>query len=227
MIKGDDLMLRKLLILFLFVILLTACNKNDDYFLSNPRFNSSTELENIWYKIVDENGHNTNTSIPYEKISMLLHFDSESFSLGAIVYSVHTGGKVGDYKFDMFTCFDRSSTLECTSGKSSSEVKELPKEMTISEAMDILSEVDFEQFLTYLRDEYYILNVEDTIVSISYKSYDNEMIIDLESDEHTNVFYSQGDYHIGESFVLNGIKVEMSVGFSMGEQEHNFRVYFD
>ena len=60
-------MLRKFMILFLFVVLLTACNRNDDYFLSNPRFNSSAELENIWYQIVDENGHSTNTTIPYEK----------------------------------------------------------------------------------------------------------------------------------------------------------------
>ena len=53
MIKGDDVMLRKFVILFLFVVLLTACNRNDDYLLSNPRFNSSAELENIWYKIDD------------------------------------------------------------------------------------------------------------------------------------------------------------------------------
>lgn len=220
-------MLRKFLILFLFVILLTACNRNDDYFLSNPRFNSSAELENIWYQIVDENGHSTNTTIPYEKISMLLHFDSGSFSVGAIVYSVYTGGKVGDYKFDIFVCFDRSSTLECSSGKSASEVKELPEEITISDAMDILSGVDLDQLLTYLRDEYYISNVEDTIVSISYKSYNNEMINVLESDEYTNVFHSEGDYHIGESFVLNGIKVDISVSFIKEGQDQNFKVYFD
>jgi len=220
-------MLRKFLILFLFVILLTACNRNDDYFLSNPRFNSSAELENIWYQIIDENGHSKNTTIPYEKISMILHFDSGSFSVGAIVYNVHTGGKAGDYKFDIFACFARSSTLECSSGKSASEVRELPEEITISGAMDILSGVDLDQLLTYLRDMYYISNVEDTIVSISYKSYNNEMINDLESDEHTNVFYSEGEYHIGESFVLNGIKVEISVSFRLGEQVQNFKVYFD
>jgi len=220
-------MLRKFMILFLFVILLTACNRNDDYFLSNPRFNSSAELENIWYQIVDENGHSTNTTIPYEKISILLHFDSGSFSVGAIVYSVHTGGKVGDYKFDIFTCFDRSSTLECSSGKSLDSFNELPEEISISDAMDILSGVDLDQLLTYLRDEYYISNVEDTIVYISYKSYNNEMINELESDEHTNVFYSEGEYHIGESFTLNGIKVEISVDFRMEEQVPKFIVYFD
>lgn len=222
-----DAMLRRILILLLFVSLLTACNRKDDYFLSNPRFNSSAELENIWYQIFDENGHSSNTTIPYEKISMLLHFDSESFSVGAIVYSVHTGGKVGDYKFDTFTCFDSNSTLECSSGKSSSEVKELPEEITISDAMDRLSDVDLDQLVTYLRDEYYISNVEDTIVSISYKSYNNEMINELESDEHINVFYSEGEYHIGESFTLNGIKVEISVGFRKEGQDQNFKVYFD
>ena len=220
-------MLRKFMIIFLFVVLLTACNRNDDYFLSNPRFNSSSELEKIWYQIVDENGHSTNTSIPYEKISMLLHFDSGSFSVGAIVYSVHTGGKVGDYKFDIFSCIDRSSTFEFSSGKSASEVKELPKEITISDAMDILSGVDLNQLLTYLRDEYYISNIEDTIVSISYKSYNNEMINELESDEHINVFYKEGEYHNGENFALNGIKVEISVGFRMEGQVQNFKVYFD
>lgn len=220
-------MLKKFMIIFLFIVLLTACNRNDDYFLNNPRFNSSDELENIWYQMVDENGHSTNTTIPYEKISMLLHFHSGSFSVGAIVYSVHTGGKAGDYKFDIFTCFDRSSNLECSSSKSASEVKELPEEITISDAMDILSGVDLDQLLTYLRDEYYISNVEDTIVSISYKSYNNEMIKELESDEHTNVLYSEGDYHIGDSFVLNGIKVDISVSFRKEEQDQNFKVYFD
>jgi len=214
------------MILFLFAVLLTACNRNDDYILSNPRFNSSSELENIWYKIVDENGHSTNTTIPYEKISMLLHFDSGSFSVGAIVYGVHTGGKEGDYKFDLFTCFDRSSNLECSSGKSTSDVKELPKEITISDAMDILSGVDLDQLLTYLRDEYHILNVEDTIVSISYKTYNNEIINELDSDEHTIVFYSEGEYHIGESFTLNGIKVEISVGFRKEGQDQNFKVFY-
>ncbi|PAT01483.1 hypothetical protein CI105_06245 [Candidatus Izimaplasma bacterium ZiA1] len=220
-------MIRKFMILFLFVVLLTACNRNDDYFLSNPSFNSSAELETIWYKIVDENGHSKNTTVPYEKISVLLHFDSGSFSVGAIVYSLHTGGKVGDYKFDIFTCFDRGSTLECSNGKISSEVEELPEEIMIEDVMDILSEVDLDQLLTYLRDEYNILNVEDTIVSISYRSYNNEMINNLDNDEYINVLYSDGYYHIGESFALNGIKVEISVGFRMGEQEQNFKVYFD
>ena len=220
-------MLRKFMILFLFVVLLTACNRNDDYFLSNPRFNSSAELEIIWYQIVDENGHSMNTTIPYEKISMLLHFDSGSFSVGAIVYSVHTGGKVGDYKFEIFACFDRSSTLECSGGKLPDSFKELPDEITINDAMDLLSGVDLDQLLIYLRDEYYISNVEDTIVSISYKSYNNEMINELESDEHTNVFHSEGDYHIGESFVLNGIKVDISVSFRKEGQDQNFKVYFD
>ena len=223
----DAMLLRKFLILFLFVTLLTACNRNDEYTLSNPRFNSSAELENMWYKIVDENGHSTNTTIPYEKISMLLHFDSGSFSVGAIVYSVYTGGKVGEYEFDMFSCFDRNSTLECSSGKSTSEVEEFPKEITISDTMDLLSGVDLAQLLIYLSDEYSIPNVDDTIVSISYKAYNNETITELESDEHINVFYSEGEYHIGESFVLNGIKVVVSVGFRKEGQDQNFKVHFD
>ena len=53
------------------------------------------------------------------------------------------------------------------------------------------------------------------------------MINDLESNEYTNVFYRDGDYHIGESFALNGIKVEISVGFQMKGQDQNFKVYFD
>ncbi len=53
------------------------------------------------------------------------------------------------------------------------------------------------------------------------------MINDLDNDEYINVLYSDGDYHIGESFALNGIKVEISVGFRVGEQEQNFKVYFD
>jgi hypothetical protein len=215
------------MIALMLVFFVSGCSKVNDYNLDSNKVFSTDDITLIFNQMIEENGHSLNLSVPHDKIVLAMSKQSKVFEISLIMYMVQTTSWIGNEDFETFSCRSENSILTCQQSKFKPEIDELVEEITLSDTIDLLSEVDIDLLIDYLRDEYEIFFDERTMIQFGFESFDNEMITEDTSDYFVEIHYNEGAYQEEKSFGLNGIKLVVSVTFEIDDDNEAFKVYYD
>jgi hypothetical protein len=209
------------------VFFISGCGRVSDYNLDSNKISNTSELIHTFNEMIEENGHNSNVRVPYDSIGVYMSKRSEVFQLGGIWYNVQSSSKQGSYQFETFDCRSVDLKLHCQQNKSLNEVDELVEEITLGDAADLISEVDINLLVDYLKQEYKLVNIESIMVQLKFYSFDNEIITEDTSDYFVEIQCKEDVCQEEESFVINGMKIVVVVNFSIGDDDESFKVYYD
>lgn len=216
--------MRRILIVFTFVFLLSGCSTHK-YDNGTSQINDMTQLESIMADMMKEGNQDDSTMVPHDMVGSILRYDSGMLTVLTVYYNINTEFDGEVYRFDTFSCHDYEDELLCKEEKDLHGREELNEEIYLSDAVELISNIDIEEIVAELKDTYDIYIVEYIVISVTFEDF-NEQSIDLSELENTSVYYD-GEFHYDEVYTPESIMLKVRVDFVAESEGEQFYIYFE
>ena len=217
--------MRKFIIVFLLVILMSGCHAQT-FSTGGSQIDLNSELEGVIDDMMDKGNYDASTLVPYDRVSLSIDYSQNRVVVEAVQFQVYRRTRENEHQYDSTACFDDNGRLACKEERGKYTSSERTDEIRLIDAIDVYSKINVNLIVDELREHYSIRPLENMLI-VAHHVKPEDIQDDIDRFDNI-VYYYDDEFHFNDStYHASEMMLEIVVHvFGEGEGQ-SYVVYFE
>ena len=217
--------MKRLIISIFFVVILSSC-RSEGFTYGDSHMDLEIELASVLERMLDEGNYNADLRVQYDKVKFAIDYNYGNVLVENIQFSVFSRfTKEDEALFYRTMCHNIEGTLECKKEKEAIVGEKNDDDLFLTDAIELYSNIDFEDIIHELRIEYSINPSASTVLTVLIVLPSD---IPQEEDRFSSrVYYYENEYHYDSEYVTTDMMLEIRVYFVADSGSSSHVIYYE